>query len=415
MELYKVNHLGTHKTRLFCHHENCIRSKGMPFGRPGDLKKHLRAHEKPATEIASPWSGKHGLAGDSTDASASPRKRSRVRTSTTTYGTTQEPLDMVPVLPEGIQDEEGTLGGWTSEPDRHRQSPEGEVVEEQQYVPIDPCLMEPTEGAGTVLHEDVHDEDWMPGSWTSDPGEHFQSRGEEAAGAQQCEPTYPCLKEPTGGADLGDIARSPTADPADADGEYHGVEGDADKVVMVDLPYFPIYKRQWVLRSIAFLIGLINANYPFAALDYATHIAEEVKHPERAIPIALLGTVAIGFTTAWLFSISMMFSVHDLDAVTGTATLVPIIEIFHQAINVAGAVGLETLIILTGVGCLTTCHTWQARLCWSFARDNGLPFSNHLSKINHKLDVPLVAHTAGVVINGCTGLLYLGSSVAFNS
>ncbi|KAK6829338.1 hypothetical protein PG987_009922 [Apiospora arundinis] len=121
---------------------------------------------------------------------------------------------MVPVLPEGIQDEEGTLGGWTSEPDEHRQSPEGEVVEEQQYVPIDPCLMEPTEGAGTVLHEDVHDEDWMPGSWTSDPGEHFQS-------------------QPTGGADLGDIARSPTADPADADGEYHGVEGDADKVVMV--------------------------------------------------------------------------------------------------------------------------------------------------------------------------------------
>ncbi|KAK8013528.1 hypothetical protein PG991_009121 [Apiospora marii] len=181
MKLYKVNHLGTHKTRLFCHHGNCIRSKGMPFGRPGDLKKHLRAHEKPATEIASPWSGKHGLAGDSTDASASPRKRSRVRTSTTTYGTTQVPLDMVPVLPERIQDEEGTLGGWTSEPDEHRQSPEGEVVEEQQYVPTDPCLM-----------------------------------------------------EPTGGADLGDIARSPTDDPADANGGYHGVEGDADEVVMVD-------------------------------------------------------------------------------------------------------------------------------------------------------------------------------------
>lgn len=171
----------------------------------------------------------------------------------------------------------------------------------------------------------------------------------------------------------------------------------------------------WEDRGVAFLIGLINANYPFAALDCATHIAEEVKHPERAIPIALLGTVAIGFITAWLFSISMMFSVHDLDAVTGTMTLVPIIEIFHQAISVAGAVGLETLIILTGVGCLATCHTWQARLCWSFARDNGLPFSKHLSKVNHRLDVPLIAHTVGVVLNGCTGLLYLGSSVAFNS
>ncbi|CAH0055984.1 unnamed protein product [Clonostachys solani] len=171
----------------------------------------------------------------------------------------------------------------------------------------------------------------------------------------------------------------------------------------------------WEAQGVAFLIGLINANYPFAALDCATHIAEEVKNPERAIPISLLGTVAIGFTTAWTFVISMMFSIQDLDSVLNTPTLVPIIEIFSQAMGTTGAIALETLIILTGVGCLATCHTWQARLCWSFSRDNGLPFSSHLSKVNQTLDVPLVAHTVGVVLNALTGLLYLGSSVAFNS
>ena len=31
--------------------------------------------------------------------------------------------------------------------------------------------------------------------------------------------------------------------------------------------------------------------------DTATHLAEEVVHPERAIPIAVMGTVLIGFFT----------------------------------------------------------------------------------------------------------------------
>ena len=31
--------------------------------------------------------------------------------------------------------------------------------------------------------------------------------------------------------------------------------------------------------------------------DAATHLAEEVHHPERAIPLAIMGTVCIGFVT----------------------------------------------------------------------------------------------------------------------
>jgi hypothetical protein len=31
--------------------------------------------------------------------------------------------------------------------------------------------------------------------------------------------------------------------------------------------------------------------------DAATHLAEEVVNPERAIPIAIMGTVLIGFVT----------------------------------------------------------------------------------------------------------------------
>ncbi|MCJ1444351.1 MAG: hypothetical protein MMC23_004853 [Stictis urceolatum] len=172
----------------------------------------------------------------------------------------------------------------------------------------------------------------------------------------------------------------------------------------------------WSQPGIAFIVGLINTNWAFACLDCATHLAEEVHRPERMIPIAIMGTVGIGFVTAWFYSISMFFSMQDLNALLNTATGVPILELFYQALgNRAGAVVLEALVVATGVGCQIASHTWQSRLCWSFARDDGVPGSKYLSHVNPRLGVPLRAHTLSCVIVAVLGCLYLGSYTAFNS
>ncbi|KAI9806136.1 MAG: hypothetical protein M1833_004543 [Piccolia ochrophora] len=172
----------------------------------------------------------------------------------------------------------------------------------------------------------------------------------------------------------------------------------------------------WNQNGMAFIVGLINTNWAFACLDCATHMAEEVAKPERMIPIAIMGTVGIGFVTSWFYSVSLFFSVADIDAVQLSATGVPVLEIFYQALpSKARAIVLEVLIILTGIGCQIASHTWQARLCWSFARDRGLPASNYLSKIHPTLDVPLRAHSVSCFIVGLLGLLYLGSITAFGS
>lgn len=171
----------------------------------------------------------------------------------------------------------------------------------------------------------------------------------------------------------------------------------------------------WSSSGIAFIVGLINTNWPFVGLDCATHLAEEVARPQIVIPLALLLTVAIGFGTSWPFVVSMMFSLQDLETVSSTPTLVPIIEIFRQAINTKGATALQVLIIVNGIGAQIACHTWQARLCWSFARDGGLPGHQWLGKVNKHLDVPLNAHLVSCTVSALIGLLYLGSTAAFNS
>ncbi|KAI9841822.1 MAG: hypothetical protein M1837_000368 [Sclerophora amabilis] len=172
----------------------------------------------------------------------------------------------------------------------------------------------------------------------------------------------------------------------------------------------------WQQNGIAFIVGLVNTNWAFACLDCATHMAEEIARPERMIPIAIMGTVGIGFVTSWFYSISLFFSVGNLNQLFDSDTGVPILELFYQALGSrAGAIVLECMIILTGIGCQIASHTWQARLCWSFARDRGLPGSRYLAKVHPTLNVPIVAHTVSCIIVAILGCLYLGSYTAFNS
>ena len=129
-----------------------------------------------------------------------------------------------------------------------------------------------------------------------------------------------------------------------------------------------------------------------------------------------MGTVAIGFVTSWFYSIALFFSMNNLSDLQTTSTLVPILALFYQALSSkAGAIVLESLFIATGIWCLVASHTWQSRLCWSFARDGGLPFSKFLSHVDPRADVPLRAHFVSCFIVTVLGLLYLGSYTAFNS
>ncbi|ABN64781.2 predicted protein [Scheffersomyces stipitis CBS 6054] len=172
----------------------------------------------------------------------------------------------------------------------------------------------------------------------------------------------------------------------------------------------------WSSAGIAFIVGLINPNWSFSCLDSACHLAEETTKPRTDIPKAILSTVTIGFVTAFTYSIAMFFCIRNLQDIFDNSTGLPILDIYYQALgNKAGALTLGALVFATACGCTISCHTWQTRLCWSFARDNGLPFSKYLAIVDPKLGVPLNAHLFSSFLVGLLGLLYLASDAAFNS
>ncbi|KAI5957501.1 hypothetical protein KGF57_003195 [Candida theae] len=172
----------------------------------------------------------------------------------------------------------------------------------------------------------------------------------------------------------------------------------------------------WSSSGVAFIVGLINPNWSFNGLDAATHIAEESFNPAVDVPRALISTVVIGFVTTFTFCIAIFFSITNLEAVFASNTGIPILDIFHQATGSKGAaLGLGILIIITAFGCNIGCHTWSARICWGFARDNGLPFSKYLSRVNPKTGTTIYAHFVSCFWVAVIGCIYLGSDTAFNS
>jgi choline transport protein len=164
----------------------------------------------------------------------------------------------------------------------------------------------------------------------------------------------------------------------------------------------------------AFILGVGTCMYVFLAADGATHISEEIPNPGRNVPRAILFTMIIGICTVFPWTLAFLFSTNDLEAVA--ASSLPILEVYHQALDSkAGATVFAFWLLWIYFGALFTCIATSGRLAWAFARDGGLPFSKHFAKVHPTLLVPANATLASGIFQILYGLIYIGSTTAFNS
>lgn len=170
----------------------------------------------------------------------------------------------------------------------------------------------------------------------------------------------------------------------------------------------------WPSFGMAFMIGLLNANWSFGLLDAVSHLAEEIPRPEINVPKALFASIAIGFVTAWSLAIVLVYCMFDFSAVTSAH--VPLLELFHLVFSGSrgAAVGLLSLVLVTLWFSTVGLHTYQMRICWAFSRDNGLPFSNLWSQVPERHSVPINAHLFCLVLVNTITLLCIASTTAFN-
>jgi choline transport protein len=93
-------------------------------------------------------------------------------------------------------------------------------------------------------------------------------------------------------------------------------------------------------------------------------------------------SVVLNAAMGFIMAATLIFTLGDLESVLATSTGYPFIQVFYNATQSLAATNIMTAIIIV---CLTSCCISEvattSRQIWSFARDQGLPFSGFLSHV----------------------------------
>ena len=66
------------------------------------------------------------------------------------------------------------------------------------------------------------------------------------------------------------------------------------------------------------MTGLVNPTYGFAGLDGAIYLAEDCFNSAKTVPRAICYSLSVGFVTAFFFTVSMLYSLKDVQMALDT-------------------------------------------------------------------------------------------------
>ncbi|KAH8735204.1 amino acid permease-domain-containing protein [Ilyonectria robusta] len=142
--------------------------------------------------------------------------------------------------------------------------------------------------------------------------------------------------------------------------------------------------------GMAWMLGLLQSALSLIGFDAVLHMTEEMPHPARDAPRAMIYAIAIGGITGTVFIIVILFCLANPSTVMSTSTGMPISELIFQATRSrAGATVITLMLAICFINGTNGCTTSASRLIFSMARDKGFIL--------------------------LFGLLYLGPTVAFNA
>lgn len=193
----------------------------------------------------------------------------------------------------------------------------------------------------------------------------------------------------------------------------------------------------WSSIGLSLMVGQVSAVYACICSDAAAHVSEgklicaslhlpcieantstEVKDAGRNVPRAMVWSYFLNGALGLVFLITYMFSVVDLtgtidDANNGSGY--PYMYVFTKAFSMPAFNTLSAIVIILIYAGTLSYNLSTSRQTWAFARDNGLPFSNWIAKVDPKLEVPINSVTATTAFTIILSFINIGSDAAFNA
>lgn len=172
----------------------------------------------------------------------------------------------------------------------------------------------------------------------------------------------------------------------------------------------------WSNDGVSWLVGLLSAVYPVLGYDAACHLAEEMPHASRNVPLAMVGSVTVNGILGLVFCIVLLFATGPLETLLATPTGFPYMQIFLDATKSAtGATVLSAILVVIAIAASAAGITSTSRTVWAFARDRAVPFDRYFSYVNQKSQIPVRAVIVVTILQMLLGFIYLGNTTAFNA
>lgn len=135
----------------------------------------------------------------------------------------------------------------------------------------------------------------------------------------------------------------------------------------------------------AFMLAALVGLWQFYGFEACGDVAEEVKNPERRIPLAMILTIVVGLVAAFVAYAGFLLAAPNLADIVAGNVADPIPEIVRGS---TGDLGMNLLLVVAATIFLSAALSQQAalsRLLFSFARDGMLPGSRWLSKLHEEV------------------------------
>jgi len=156
--------------------------------------------------------------------------------------------------------------------------------------------------------------------------------------------------------------------------------------------------------------------WTIGAFDSCVHMSEEASNPSKSVPIGVIGSISVCAILGWIINIVIAACMKpDLDEILNTPLGQPLAQILLDILGKKWTISFMALIafgqLLMGASTLVAI----SRQVWSFARDDGLPFSTYIKHVNKRFKVPIRATVFSSFVALLLGLLCLIGSTAANA
>ncbi|KAJ5729285.1 uncharacterized protein N7483_003793 [Penicillium malachiteum] len=171
----------------------------------------------------------------------------------------------------------------------------------------------------------------------------------------------------------------------------------------------------WPSQGLSYCVGFIGNIATFVGADASVHMAEEVANAAVVIPQAIITAMGLNSLLGFSMMLTILFCISDVESVLNSATGFPFIQVFYDSTHsYAGASVMTAVIMVLTMACSIGITATASRMTWSFARDQGLPFSRFLKGVNKNSQVPIVSVSVVCGFACALSIIYIGSTTAFN-